>query len=264
MKRERSTAYPVLDLATAYRVLRQDLSSLGAVELDRAEMAKRLGYQGASGGLAARKICALAQYGLLDRRAGLYGLSPLGLRLQVLDIGDTEFPSAIRTALEQPPLFKDILDRYRSAGSVPRDLAEELVDFGITQQASTHAAKVFESSALFAGVLDTDRSFRTGVARIASVPPPPVHTPQSTGFPPSDTQEWDEIPLLLPNRRQGTLKLPRPFSTTDYIALKRAFYLAYTALPEHLELQLPPKNSKSTSKSYSSDSPLRFSGRRKE
>src|SRR5690349_8145864 len=110
MKRERSTAYPVLDLPTAYRILRRDLSDLGTAELTRDQLAKRLGYQAAVGGLAARKIGALVHYGLLNRRADRYGLSPLGLRLQSLDLDSSEFPSAIRAALERPALFRSLLE----------------------------------------------------------------------------------------------------------------------------------------------------------
>lgn len=261
MTRERSTSYPVLDLAAAYRVLRQDLSGLGSIELSRDEMAKRIGYQGALGGLAARKISALVQYGLLDRRVGLYGLSPLGIRIQAMELGDASFPSAIRSALERPPLFKEILRRYQESGKVPQNLATELSDFGITQRASDHAAEVFRSSALFAGVIDTEGIFQDGSERTVltgGLLPVSESAFQQSG---DLSQEWDEIPLLLTNKRTAFLRLPTSLTTEDYLALKDAFLGAYKLLPKHLGLQLSSKGTEKT-KSRGPESPLRFPGRK--
>lgn len=260
MSRERSAAYPVLDLAAAYRVLRQDLWGLGAVELGRAEMAKRLGYQAAEGGLAARKVGALVQYGILDRRVGRYSLSPLGLRLQALSLGDAEFPSAIRAALEHPTLFKEILRRYQRPGKVPRDLAPELADFGITQRASAQAAEVFRSSALFAGVIDTDGFIQESPEKEVSASVL-SQTPGNDRSIEELDEEWDEIPLLLTKKRQGVLRLPRSLEPGDYFALKDAFLAAYKLLPQHLGLQVSSKRRTET-KPRSSSSPLHFPHRK--
>jgi hypothetical protein len=234
MKRARSNAYPVLDLAAAYKILRHDLAGLGAAELSRDEVAKKIGYHDAIGGLAARKVGALAHYGLLVRRGGKYGLSPLGLRLQTLDIHDAEFSSAICAALEHPTLFRAILDRYGVVGRLPHSLAEELAPFGITENASEDAAEVFRNSALFAGLLNTEGVLRSGPL----VLPSPV-LPLSDVSPIYDSngnKESDqiEIPLLLPEGRKGSMILPRPFGETDYRALKESFLAAYKLLPTHL------------------------------
>lgn len=265
MKRARSTAYPVLDLAAAYRILRQDLEGLGAAELDRDEIAKRIGYNDALGGLAARKVGALVHYGLFVRRGSRYGLSPLGLRLQNLDIRDAEFPSAIRTALEHPLLFKAILDRHRAGGRIPRSLAADLAAFGITEKASADAEDVFRSSALFAGVLDTEGIFSPApMAKSAALPPPETH--YDLGASKARDSEEIEISLLLSKGRKGKLILPQPFGAQDYLALKEAFLAQYKLLKRHLEIEIPAtrkNDARAKTKPQDSSLPLRFHGGKK-
>lgn len=262
MKRKRSTAHPVLDLATAYRILRQNLAGLGSAELHREEIAARLGYQTAKGGLAARKIGALVHYGLLQRRsADLYGLSPLGIRLQALSLGDGEFPSAIRKALEHPTLFKAILEHYGETGSIPRDLDSELARFGITAEASAEAARIFRESALFAGAIDTAGLFR-GQSR------PSV--PASTKAPPTANRSqkearWNEIQILLSGQRKGWLKLPQDLSLEDYHTLEESFRALYKILPRQFGFETPQRRRKpgsGISEAQKSSSTLPFRGRK--
>lgn len=267
MKRERSTAYPVLDLATAYRILRQDLAGLGTAELDRDQMAKKLGYQTAWGGLAARKIGALVHYGLLNRRANRYGLSPLGLRLQNLDLGDPEFFSAICSALEHPTLFKALLDRYRDFGKLPTNLAQELATFGITERASADVAELFRNSALFAGVLDTGELFHSEAMR-----PAPVSSSSKTSRkngPPQEnsrvqesSEDWYEFPLLLSDGKTGYLMLPPNMESNDVGALKIALSAIYKLLPIHLGTKIVQRARGETD--ATSKPPLKFQGHRKK
>jgi hypothetical protein len=244
MKRARSTAYPVLDLASAYRILRQDLAGLGTTELNRHEIAKKIGYNDALGGLAARKIGALAHYGLLVRRGSNYGLSPLGLRLQTLDIHDAEFLSAIRAALEHPSLFRAILDRHRTAGRIPHDFAEEMAAFGITEKASADAVEVFRNSALFAEVLDTEGVFLSEPAVAPSHLLQSIQPTESSCYGSDVNKEYERqinIPLLLFNGSKGSLVLPRPFGANEYLALKESFLAVYKILPAHLGFEIPAK-----------------------
>jgi len=235
MTRERSHAYPILDLATAYRILRNELAGMGTSELQRDAIAERLGYRTALGGLAARKVGALVQYGLLNRRAASYGLSPLGMRLQRLDFGDAEFSSAILTALEKPVLFKSILGAFRKTGSIPANLADELAVFGIKAGARNDAAEIFLESALFAGIINID-----GVFLAEPLLP---KEPNKNVLPRDDKAEvdegWHELELLLPGEMRAYLKLPRPFRLEDYNFLWKSFQALYGLLPEYLGLERP-------------------------
>ncbi len=138
------------------------LATLGDGAFGREVLAEVLGYSNAHGGPGARKIAALAQYGLLRRRAGLY--SPTTLARRIVESGDAPSrASALRRALRQPPLFRDLLERYAPQGRVPAQLASVLWrDHGITRKASRGAAETFWKSARYAGVLDRDGALLPG------------------------------------------------------------------------------------------------------
>ncbi len=156
---ERSRAYPVLSLEESRRVIGEVLSGLGDGSFSREVLGELLGYSNARGGPGARKIAALAQYGLLRRRAGLY--SPTALAREVVESSsEAERKRALHRALQHPPLFAALLDRYQPQGRVPTQLASVLWrDYGITRKASRAAAETFRMSARYAGILDLDGAF---------------------------------------------------------------------------------------------------------
>jgi hypothetical protein len=155
-RRERSKAYPVLTLREAEDALGTVRRELGTGAWDRDPVAQALGHAHGRGGLAARKVSALTQYGLLRRRNGRYSFTPLGDAL-VHPRDEEEHRQALREALEQPALFAALLEGYAAAEQVPRRLHHVLVrDHGITDGASGRAAEIFLRSARYAGVLDAE------------------------------------------------------------------------------------------------------------
>ncbi len=135
------------------------LTGLGNGSFSREVLGEILGYSNAHGGPGARKIAALAQYGFLRRRAGLYSPTPLA-REVVEPRPEATRSGALNRALRQPPLFGALLDRYRPQGRVPSQLASVLWrDYGITRKASRAVAATFCKSARYAGVLDRDGAF---------------------------------------------------------------------------------------------------------
>ena len=171
---ERSRAYPVLNLEEGSRAIGEILSRLGDGAFGREVLAEVLGYSNAHGGPGARKIAALAQYGLLRRRAGRYSPTPLARR--IAEAGHAqERESALRRALRQPPLFRALIERYAPQGRVPAHLASVLWrEHGITRKASRAAAETFLQSARYAGVLDRDGVLLPGEP---AGPPPPERRP---------------------------------------------------------------------------------------
>src|SRR5262249_39839520 len=152
---------------------------------------------------------------LLDRREGRYWLSPLGLRLQELDVNDPGFLSAIRAALESPALFRSLLSRFRDAGRVPEALGTELEERGIKEGAWAEAERVFRRSAIFARVLDTDGSFRDQELSGAS-------DDQGRASPQQGSEEeWEEISLMLTDKKRAWLRVPRSMTSEDYSRLKK-------------------------------------------
>jgi len=156
---ERSRAYPALALEDGKRMMGEILARLGTGSFSREVLGEILGYSNARGGPGARKIAALAQFGFLRRRAGLY--SPTTLAREAVESGsEAARRAALNRALRQPPLFGALLDRYLPQGRVPSQLAAVLWrDYGITRKASSVAAETFCKSARFAGVLDRNGAF---------------------------------------------------------------------------------------------------------
>ena len=223
MKKERSRSYPVLDLGTAYEILVGKLSPLGSTRLDRDALAEVLGYSSAGGGIAARKISALIQYGMLEYRDELYELSSRGHRLQNFEVGTEEFLKAVRVALEKPALFKSILAKYRPIGQLPEDLAQVLTErYGITARASGDAEAVFLRSAIFARVMDAEGRFCEPALSFAlpererAVSLSPTQ-PRAEEVPlPEPTKPSEEgYPLPITGRRVAWLKMSSSMSAKD-------------------------------------------------
>ena len=127
--------------------------------MERAEVADALGYSSGAGGVAARKIAALTQFGLLDRHGGKYSLTALGKDLRSLPESSSDFVQALKSAFEKPSLFREVLQRHvSSSGKIPNNLNELLVrHHGITKKASKEVAQIFERSESFVRAKEASR-----------------------------------------------------------------------------------------------------------
>ncbi|HXU34566.1 MAG TPA: hypothetical protein VN851_28655 [Thermoanaerobaculia bacterium] len=212
--RLRSRSYPVIDLETAQRLLNEQLEGVGTLALTRSAIAVHLGYSHGEGGMAGRKLGALVQFGLLERRTGKYSLSSLGLRMQSHSSKKSERIQTLRTTLQKPPLFKNVLRYIEYIGTVPDDLAPVLAEkFGITEKASGDAAGVFLRSARFAEVLDpwgkliypgssgVHQSVQDSSQTFSLEPGPAERIAAQEG------SRWVDY-FQLPSRKEGALELP--------------------------------------------------------
>lgn len=160
MKKSRSRAYPAIDLEEAYSLILGKLSDLGVESQTRQKLVAKLGYSSSSGGIGGRKVAALVQYGLIERHGNSYSVSKFGDYLRTLEAGSQAFESAIKTAFDKPPLFREIVTAYEQFGELPSDFCELLgKEFRIAPKACPQAEKIFVSSAIFANVLNPGRGF---------------------------------------------------------------------------------------------------------
>lgn len=155
-RRTRSRGHPGIDLRSARQLLSALAAEHGDQVFKRDEGANTLGYSSGSSGLPARKLAALVHYGLLNRRPGAFKVSPLGH--QLLSSSDLpEIRRARKEAFLNPALFREIIDRYRAAGHLPRYFDHALVEeFGISEKASRDVAEIFIDSGRFAEALSQD------------------------------------------------------------------------------------------------------------
>lgn len=207
----RSRAHPLIDLKTACGLLRSELAGMG--ELSRGDLASRLGYRRADGGNAARKLAALGHYGLIQRESGAYVLSERGSHMQSLPSDSTVFRRLLRNALEEPVLFRRILEYYIPLGRIPApaELAPVLTGdrFGITRTASTEAAEVFWRSAVFAEVVTNAGDFVEASSEGKRV------------LQQSEDEGKTRYPIPLPQRRFAYLEMPAEFDREDISILTK-------------------------------------------
>lgn len=223
MKTERSRAYPLLSLEQGRLAVGEIRAALGAGCYSREVLAEALGHTNAYGGPGARKIAALAQFGLLSRRAGLYSPTPLAERVSAAEPGTLDGQAALREALQRPPLFRELLERYAAQERVPSQLASVLwKDHGITRKASELAAENFKLSARYAGVLDAQGTLR--LPQSTRSPAPTFSAPSSEVAEGSrDAEQQFVFPLT--GGKVARLALPRNLSRTDLDIIRRQVQL---------------------------------------
>ena len=160
MKKSRSRAYPAIDLEEAYSLFVNRLSDLSAAPQARENLLEMLGYSSSSGGIAGRKVAALVQYGFVERHRSRYSVSKFGDYLRTLEVGSRALDSAIQTAFNKPPLFREIVSAYERFGELPSDFRDLLgQEFRIAPRACSQVDEIFVSSAVFAGILNPGRKF---------------------------------------------------------------------------------------------------------
>jgi hypothetical protein len=220
MSKERSRAYPGIDLETAEGILRRQLATVGSETLERPDLASRLGYSSGKGGTGARKIAALVHYGLVHRSSDRFRLGHLGQKLLTSAPGSPKASNVLRSALEHPVLFRGILERYQPEGRIPSSLAEVLTsNFGITVRASLDAADIFLRSARFAGILAEDGRFLEAIQEMGE------HGIRK------------RLELLLPGRKSAWLDIPDGMSRKDLVVLTQALEVQLAQLSIHLGLE---------------------------
>lgn len=234
----RSRAYPAITLSEAIGLLRQIQKQIGLDQRDRNTIAQALGYAGGHSGIAARKTAALGHFGLMDVRDGLY--SPTGLAEDILDEGnETRYRTALREACLSPTLFREIIRRYEPVGRVPRQLALTLsLDHGIQEQARDEVAHIFMESARFAGILESDGTFRSTYFEATQRPGPitletpalpadnesvaAVSVPMATAMPTGKPQDPRIRILCFPvtDQKEIEIRLPQHCNEEDIELLK--------------------------------------------
>ncbi|HEX6899798.1 MAG TPA: hypothetical protein VF789_08795 [Thermoanaerobaculia bacterium] len=226
----RSRAYPAINLSEAVEVLRKLRTEIGLGPRDREAIARALGYAGGNSGIAARKTAALAHYGIMDLRQGMY--TPTAVAEDLLrDKDDERFLVALRKAFLSPSLFQEITRRYEPVGRVPRQLPLTLsLDHGIQDQAVEDVARIFMESATYALILESDGTFRSDYFEKMGRPLPLSGLSSATSSVPLRTQEEPAEPeaagassvLRFPvtDHKQVEIRLPARLNEQDILLLR--------------------------------------------
>jgi hypothetical protein len=224
MPRPRSRAYPVQDLASCLDDMKLVLRKLGKGGFERELLAEALGYLSADGGLAARKVAAATQFGLLRRKDGRYRPTPLAERILHPATAE-EHRTALLEAVEAPPLHGEVIERFRSQGRLPEELASFLFrDFGITTAAAPKAARVLLRSAVQGGLTDEQGRF---VGIQPGHEPPELVLPRKGGGsganPPDGPPDGQLLEVRLTGGKTAVFRLPGDLSEADLAILEKQF-----------------------------------------
>jgi hypothetical protein len=150
--RERSIAYPSINLEKAIELVSKLRSELGKGPYSREDAAKGIGYAGISGA-SARSVAALVHYGLLERNGDTYQISELGEEIiHPTDETDAKRKMALVTAAKSPKLFQKIVNRFQGQ-SLPGLLDNILVREGVSSNYSKEVATILKESLIFSGIL---------------------------------------------------------------------------------------------------------------
>lgn len=249
--RERSRAYPRINLRESVELIEIIRSALGPGPFTRDAVAESMGLSPGSGH-ANRKSAALVHFGLLDRNGGSYEISELADRL-LHPTNDTERSDSIAEAAKSPALYRGLFEKFGGA-SLPNLLPNILArDYGISVKQSKDVAQTFRESAEYAnllrhGILHKELGFNAAVEtreEHRDHAPPTQESGTAVFFKPSGKSQVSPTNLeaslrqyAIPMRggQSAMLCLPASVSQKDLDRIKQWIELMGEALVDEIEV----------------------------
>jgi hypothetical protein len=201
-------------------------------------MAQSLGYKGANSGTALKAIASLRYFGLLERPGeGQLAISKDVESYQYAPSEDLKRELRIRW-LKNPPVFSDLLDKFK--GGLPSDvtLKYELIQKGFLPDSAAEVLSVFRQSVEFARFFESESSdapqpkleLAPDIALASGIPEAeePKQSVAIEPLAPIDSSSMDRIPVRLSGGRRAWLVIPEPFFAADKERLKAQIDLLLT------------------------------------
>lgn len=144
----RSPSYPIIPLGDAIERVGKIEKLYRLSQVDREAAAKLIGYSGLSGP-ANKSLAALAQYGLVERAGkGEMRVTQRAKAILYPD-SDDEHREQLRSAALEPPLFRELQDRWPNIIPPPDGVASYLSRKGFNQTAIRPAVRAYRDTLLF-------------------------------------------------------------------------------------------------------------------
>lgn len=183
-------------------------------------MAKTLGHMNGASGIAGRKIAALVHFGLLEQVNS--GYKPTALTRRICETGSLE---GLQRAFLKPPLFQELVDRYRPDGAIPRYFADALPEHGVTEAAKREVARIFMVSGEYAGIFAADGVFLDErslpnapeeILKQEAIPSPVIlPAPVSQASNTASDSTGQLIRIFLTDRKVAEMKFPAGLNEDD-------------------------------------------------
>ena len=214
------------------------------------DVARNIGYKGASSGAALSALASLRYFGLLERPRD--GCLAVAKDVEAFQFAPTEAmkKAFLLSFLRRPPLFAELLDKYVHGLPSEADLKDALIQKGFLPNSASIVGDVFRRSVEYSGVFsrasaDASHDEHAAADQCAmdefeeqtvlaveervdayAISPRPVL--QSVEMASDEDPLLDKIPVRLPGGRRAWLCIPTPFFAADKVRLKAQIDLLLT------------------------------------
>lgn len=221
--KEKSAQYPAYDLSDCMEFVRA-VDKLGGKQVSEGSLLSELGLTSSNTKSYTGKLSSSKQFGLLESKAGLLSFTERAKRI----LYPTEEPREVQKkkliieAFRSPPLYQKLIKRFEGK-PLPNILANILMnDFKIAKAVMNSAAKVFISSAKFAGVLEDDNVLQVGrtYEAITGEALPADTEIHEMGQKPPPMGQVHSLKLVLSSGKSAAITVPSDITRADVERLK--------------------------------------------
>lgn len=222
--REKSAQYPAYDLSSCIEFV-QVVDRLGRNQVAEGSLLSELKLGSRSTKSYTGKLSSCRQFGLLESKAGLLSVTERArlILYPTEEQKDVQIKKLRIEAFRSPPLYQKLISKFDGKG-VPKveTLANILMnECKIAKAVKNNAAKVFVSSAKFAGVLGDDNVLQVGRQYEAIAGEVPAESEISeTGQKPPQMAQVHSLKLALSRGRSAQISVPSDITKTDVEKLK--------------------------------------------
>jgi len=225
--REKSAQYPAYDLSSCIEFV-QVVDRLGRNQVAEGSLLSELGLSSRSTKSYTGKLSSCRQFGLLHFKAGSLSITDrANLMFYPTEEQEEQKDAQIKKlrieAFRSPPLYQKLISKFDGKG-VPKveTLANILMnECKIAKAVKNNTAKVFVSSAKFAGVLGDDNVLQVGRQYEAMAGEVPAESEISeTGQKPPQMTQFHSLKLALSRGRSAQISVPSDITKADVEKLK--------------------------------------------
>lgn len=240
MHRKKSPRAPSLSLSEAFDRAMKVYESERLHPAPTDVVAQALGYKSANNGSALSVLASLRYFGLLEKPKDGFLCVNRDLETYKFTPDENLKKSLVVNFLKNPPLYREMLEKYEAGLPSEANLRFELIQKGFSPQTSEPILEAFLQSVAFANYYSSKienppdkESPEDGSGAQSNVenkgrPSPEVgvvreklNANSDADFEPTDKElGHDRIPVRLPGGRKAWLLIPAPFFEADKARLK--------------------------------------------